>query len=248
MNKTYVFTDIHGQYDLWVQIKNYIDESDQLIFLGDAIDRGPDGIKIMREMLADPRITYLKGNHEDFLTRYTSPTNILLWTKANNGGRPTYEALLQLSEDERAELVTAIKELPLWAAYKNDKGQCFYLSHAGFTPEQDLYLDHYDLLWDRDHFDDQWPTEEEFKNTYIVHGHTPAIYVAHRRNELQLVDYDPGYASFGIYTYEHGHKICLDLGSADTKKIALYDLDEMKVEKYFYGQKEKDTQGSEEET
>ena len=248
MNKTYVFTDLHGQYDLWVQIRDYADKDDQLIFLGDAIDRGPDGIKIMQEILADSRITYLKGNHEDFLTRYTSPTNIALWTKSNNGGRATYEALLQLSEDDRTALVEAIKALPLWAAYKNDYGKCFYLSHAGFTPEQDLHLDHYDLLWDRDHFDDSWPTEEEFKDIYIIHGHTPAIYVAHSRNELDLIDYDPGYTGFGIFTYEKGHKIALDLGSADTKKIALYNLDEMKVEKYFYGKEYKNNQRSEEET
>ena len=64
MNKHYCFTDIHGNYNLWCQIKNFCDETDKLIFLGDAIDRGDAGLQIVQEMLKDKRITYLKGNHE----------------------------------------------------------------------------------------------------------------------------------------------------------------------------------------
>lgn len=64
MNKHYCFTDLHGCYDLWRQIKNYCDETDTLYFLGDAIDRGPDGVVLMEELLKDKRVIYLKGNHE----------------------------------------------------------------------------------------------------------------------------------------------------------------------------------------
>lgn len=39
-----------------------------IIYGGDACDRGPDGYKIMRELLDNPQVIYLKGNHEDLFT------------------------------------------------------------------------------------------------------------------------------------------------------------------------------------
>ena len=69
MGKVYACSDLHGMYKLWKQIENYLQEDDRLIFLGDAADRGTDGIQIMVELLADPRVTYLKGNHEDMMVK-----------------------------------------------------------------------------------------------------------------------------------------------------------------------------------
>ena len=66
----YAFTDIHGNYNLWLAIKNYCKEDDEIFFLGDAIDRGPDGIKIMQELFKDKRVTYIIGNHEDMFLDY----------------------------------------------------------------------------------------------------------------------------------------------------------------------------------
>ena len=42
----FVFSDIHGRYDLWEQVKEYLHDQ-PAIFLGDAADRGPDGYQIM---------------------------------------------------------------------------------------------------------------------------------------------------------------------------------------------------------
>ena len=50
--KTYVMSDIHGMGDLWDEVKEFIaEENANLVFLGDACDRGPDGYRIMKEML-----------------------------------------------------------------------------------------------------------------------------------------------------------------------------------------------------
>ena len=65
MNKVYACSDLHGMYRLWEQIRDYCDETDKIIFLGDAADRGKDGRKIIQELLADKRVTYIKGYHED---------------------------------------------------------------------------------------------------------------------------------------------------------------------------------------
>ena len=98
MGKTYAFTDIHGQYDLWEQIRDYCQPDDNLYFLGDACDRGPAGIKIIKELLTDPRVIYLKGNHEEMLEVAAAEmlegdmSGVQLW--AQNGGMDTWTELM----------------------------------------------------------------------------------------------------------------------------------------------------------
>ena len=68
MHDIFFFTDIHGMYDLYRAIMNYCNEQDPeatIIFGGDACDRGRHGYKIMKELLDNPYVVYLKGNHED---------------------------------------------------------------------------------------------------------------------------------------------------------------------------------------
>ena len=50
MGKVYACADLHGQYELWKQIRDYCAEDDIIYFLGDACDRGPEGIKIIKEL------------------------------------------------------------------------------------------------------------------------------------------------------------------------------------------------------
>jgi len=49
---TYAISDLHGQYDIFEKLLDVIDfsENDFLYVLGDAIDRGPDGIKILQRL------------------------------------------------------------------------------------------------------------------------------------------------------------------------------------------------------
>ena len=50
---TYVMSDIHGQYKSFVKMLNLIrfGEDDKLYVIGDVIDRGPDGIKIIQHLM-----------------------------------------------------------------------------------------------------------------------------------------------------------------------------------------------------
>lgn len=68
MHDIFYFTDIHGMYNLYRAVMDYCYEQDPeaiIIFGGDAIDRGKDGYRIMKELLNNPKVCYLKGNHED---------------------------------------------------------------------------------------------------------------------------------------------------------------------------------------
>lgn len=225
MSKTYAFTDIHGQYKLWEKIKKHCAEDDVIYFLGDAVDRGPDGIKIMLELLADPRVIYLKGNHEDMMVEVCRdiikelPSDLHWWLE--NGGYSTYESLapdLYSNNENLLAFLDKIDKLPTCALYQNRNGENIYLSHSGaYSPifeekfskwVKEASFDH-KYLWDRSHINRKtW--SEKYPNAYIVHGHSPV--------QLFFKKEEP-------HEYCEGHKIDLDLGTYNTKQIALLDLD-----------------------
>ena len=66
---TYVLSDIHGNLRLYRGILEQINlqPEDTLYVLGDVIDRHPDGITILRELMAMPNVIMLLGNHEDMM-------------------------------------------------------------------------------------------------------------------------------------------------------------------------------------
>lgn len=238
MNKTYAFTDLHGMYSLWTQIKDFCDESDKLVFLGDACDRGDDGLKIIKELLQDKRVTYIKGNHEDFLEDIGADVtggyygNTPLWRM--NGGFQTLQDFEKLSENSQLWYIRKMRELATVVEYTNTKGQKILLSHAGFTPTlepSEDKVEHY--YWDRDHVSrDWWPEEDDYKEVYIIHGHTP---IQSLRKRLTMTRHPfTQHGMIGPITYCHGHKIDLDVASFDTGCAVLFDLDEMKVAKTFY--------------
>lgn len=238
MNKHYCFTDLHGCYDLWRQIKNYCDETDTLYFLGDAIDRGPDGVVLMEELLKDKRVIYLKGNHEHMaascISEYLHGDNEFLLFWFADGGRPTWDSLSLWSDDSLINLVKKLNNLPEYINYTNTKGQKIFLSHAGMnidkSKEEMKVIEKTELpyLWGRIHIFEDWNKTKEHENRYIIHGHSPVQWVSSVLGQTAKAE---------ILIYANGHKIDLDLNSVNSGKVALFDLDEMKVEKYFYDRK-----------
>lgn len=63
-SKTYVCSDIHGMYGSYCNMIKKIKETDTLFILGDVIDRGKGGIKILQDMMKRPNVKLLMGNHE----------------------------------------------------------------------------------------------------------------------------------------------------------------------------------------
>ena len=66
MNRNYVCSDIHGHYDKWCALLTALDlrPDDTLYVLGDMIDRGPDGVKVLQDMMLRPNVIPILGNHE----------------------------------------------------------------------------------------------------------------------------------------------------------------------------------------
>jgi len=73
----YVMSDIHGQKRRFDSVMKQINlqPEDTLYVLGDVIDRNPDGIKILRQIMAMPNAKMLLGNHELMMLNalYTRP-------------------------------------------------------------------------------------------------------------------------------------------------------------------------------
>ena len=65
----YVMSDIHGCDARYRSILNQIrlKKDDHLYILGDVIDRGPNGLSILRETMKKENITLLMGNHEHMM-------------------------------------------------------------------------------------------------------------------------------------------------------------------------------------
>ena len=221
---TYTFTDLHGQYELWKQIKEFCQPNDKLYFLGDAADRGSDGVRIMVELLADPRIIYLKGNHEYFIENFffnnTTEEALKIWTK--NGGEPTQKALVNLSSEELHILINQIKDLPYTATYINKKHKVIFMSHSGYYVDlssvSKLDRNQYKLklLQDRDHIIHPNNSKPKYID-YIVHGHTPVQYIKEMIGLPKTLSLDP-------LAYDDG-KIGLDLCSIASDTAALLNLD-----------------------
>ena len=233
----YAFSDLHAQYDLWDQIKNYIEPNDKVYCLGDCVDRGPAGLDILNEVMATSNIILLKGNHEDFINSIGFETlqypdedidlavlNMYLWRI--NGAENTIKDFQKMTKEKRKGLIDKIRDLPTHAEYVNKNGDLIYLCHAGRQPdtkeihdmrEGDIPMNNY--IWDRRHiFDKTWRGKN---NEYCVHGHTPVETMYYYVN-LKI---NPPISQFKMYKYCEGHKINIDMGSFFNHYTCLLNLD-----------------------
>ena len=224
MAKHYVFSDIHGNYNLFKQIKDFLKPNDVCYVLGDCADRGKDGYKIIKEVLNDDRFIYIKGNHEDMFVK------ALLEHKFNfervwfyNGGQPTFDAYAE-DEEKSKKLLLSLDWLPETAEYTNAFGVTFIMSHAGF--KYTANEKNRDYLWDRRHY--LYEDKDIPDNVVLIHGHTPIAHVSEATDGI-IIDGDNCKEGDGVYLYNNGRKICIDCCTFVTDFIALYCLDDGEV-------------------
>lgn len=193
----YVTSDLHG-YPLEEFVgllkKAGFGESDHCFVLGDVIDRGSDGIKILRFLMRQPNFTLLRGNHEDMMlssgflfTEITddsinSLTGRKLGAYSNwmmNGGMPTIDALRGTRDREIKYIYEYLKDAPLFETVSTDNCD-FVLTHSGLGNfRKDKKLSEYtekELLWTRPSLDTKY-----FDNGIItVFGHTPTAHYSEK--------------------------------------------------------------------
>src|SRR5574337_549574 len=202
----YVIGDIHGCLDplrrLIAQLRP--SEADEVIFLGDYVDRGPDSKGVIDYLLTlSGRYTFLMGNHERMFLDFLQGKERALFLY--NGGAATLESYGGLRQIAATHLAFLDRFKPYYET------QDYFFVHAGIRPEIPLQQqDERDLLWIREEF---YAYSGRFPKT-VVFGHTPMREV--------LMDED----RIGIDTAcVYGNKLtCLILPSRDVIQVS-YSLD-----------------------
>ncbi|MGL4107294.1 metallophosphoesterase family protein [Clostridium sp. LP20] len=195
----YVMSDIHGYYNSFIRMLEKINftEEDTLYILGDLIDRGPQGIKLIEYCRNNPNIIVLKGNHEYMLETYKRDEQMnKCWLRS--GGLDTLDELESnygANSEYEKDIISWIEKLPLFMEVSVG-GESYLLTHAGLSKElfdkyckrnkygkfhkidlPDLfewaveYLDWNDsnILWSKGIFDSKFI----FTKGSLVVGHTP---------------------------------------------------------------------------
>lgn len=228
MGRVYACSDLHGCYNLWEKIKEYISDDDHIYFLGDAIDRGLNSIKLMLELIYDDRVTYIGGNHEEMmfnaLKTYSEDepfsNNMNLW--CYNGGYETYEQYRALSKDEQKKIYTELKNNILnkiYAVYTGNPNSNIILHHSGSDIKNFSHLDTL-TRWDRDHIYNKelYVRKDSKKSIILVHGHTPV------QSKYFHPEWKNNIKNISIERYCYGQKIDIDLGCFLSRKTCLLDL------------------------
>lgn len=95
-----MIADIHGEYELFTELLQKIEltTEDTLFLLGDSIDRGKDGLKLLKHTMLESNIVPIIGNHEYMALR------CLEWLHSNS----TEKSVKELKK--KPELLQAFSE------------------------------------------------------------------------------------------------------------------------------------------
>ena len=184
---TYVVSDIHGDYELFIRLLEeiHLKETDTLYVLGDILDRGPHPIQIIMKLMEMPNVVCLTGNHElmaleclEFLMQEITEMSIEkvdekmldnLVTWQYNGSKSTIDEFRSLSREMQYEVIDFIKDFMIYEEL-TVCGKNYLLVHGGlgnYYPGKDM--EEYslkELIWDRAEYDIQY-----FEDTYVVDIH-----------------------------------------------------------------------------
>jgi serine/threonine protein phosphatase 1 len=234
MSRLLAFGDIHGCANTAKVLVDRVKptEEDQMVFLGDYIDRGNRVFETIEYLITlkekFPKTVFLKGNHEDMFINFLKPQRMSEATDPRvfmyNGGESTMRGYFNESDKEEYKpFEWTWDDIP-------EHHQAFYDSlevmhvegdyvfvHAGLRHNVPLEEQHdWDVMWLRETFMHN-PTNQWDKT--IVHGHTPvSVHDSERYHKNYPDRYNLDTACvFGYYL------TCLDVYSKVTWKQKLLD-------------------------
>jgi serine/threonine protein phosphatase 1 len=232
---TYALSDVHGCYGQYLKMLKKIGftGADTLYFLGDAVDFGPEPMRLLRDMSVRPNVIPILGNHDD--RAHEAFSNLLLkefneenlkahfggeldnfvdyigeWLKI--GGEPTMLAFGKLSPDEREGVVEYLSEFSLYETVTVN-GKNYILTHAGLpdgaAPDNLDDFDVYDFVTaGTDYY------KTYFDDFFLVTGHRPTCLIDDTRRgkvyrKHNHIAIDTGFAQEEC---EQMACVCLDTG------------------------------------
>ena len=225
----YIISDIHGCYDEYQALLEKINfsDTDELYVLGDAMDRGPEPIKVIQDLMSRLNVIFIMGNHDfimytimkklsveittDNCERYLTTEDILDFNHwLQDGGKVTVDKFSKLNINEKMDILDYLSEVSVYETIVND-GKEYILVHAGlgnFSPDKDLdEYELYELLEERTDYSKRYYPDT---NTFLVTGHTPTIFIE-------------GWEKPEVYM-ENGH-IAIDCGCVGGGKLAAFCIE-----------------------
>lgn len=184
----YVMSDLHGCYEKYMLMLKQIhfSETDTLYILGDVVDRGNDGIKILLDIAKRNNVILLRGNHDDtalivlshLFSKNSKLSNqqltdlIKLW--CIDGGEVTLKQFLECTESERESALSVLKYSMIYEELEISDNK-YFLSHT--IPKKDIINDFdtckiEDFLWGEPEYNKIYDPEK----IYIT-GHTPTGFI-----------------------------------------------------------------------
>ena len=201
--------DIHGCLDTLKALISRLPPGEDLVFLGDYVDRGPDSagvIDYLTELSERRPCRLLMGNHEHLMRQVTETLeNLTLWRA--NGGDETLRSYRQEPEDwlrlhDRAaplrRFLTLYPRLMLW----HEDEHAIYV-HAGVDVQvPDMAAQKPEvLMWIRERFYQRW---RDWQGKPVVFGHTPTHVMGLPRGRIfqqgKLYGIDTGCVYGGVLT------------------------------------------------
>ncbi|MBA2937603.1 serine/threonine protein phosphatase [Paenibacillus sp. CGMCC 1.16610] len=188
MKRMLVISDIHGElekFERLLEAVRYRPEEDQLILLGDYVDRGPNARGVIEKVIAlkEAGALVLKGNHEDLMIKALTTEEERAWKRwaQINGGDMTLRSYgfteANFAVDENAE--TFVKPtlqseiLSQHLAFITNlehyiETDDYIFVHAGVQPGTPISeTDPHTLMWIRDEFHTGYSDKK-----MVVFGHT----------------------------------------------------------------------------
>ena len=237
----YVISDIHGDYEKYrkmLQLINF-NEEDILYVLGDVVDRGKYGIKILQHMMQYFNIIPILGNHElmaykclKWLSQEITEDAILKMDEGRlqrilewmrNGGSATIEEFQKLSLEEREDILCYFTEF--WGFVEVEvNGTQYLLVHAGFEEfDVDKPIEEYsleELVWARMDVEKSY-----FKDKVIVFGHTPTRHFYAKKKGKLLSELPEEEYCDTIFISDDGLLIGMDCGCGFGGKLGCICLE-----------------------
>ena len=220
-------SDLHGHYNKYTQMleKIRLKSGDTLYILGDVVDRGEDGIKILLDMMQRHNIVPILGNHEYMAYSVLKKLSVEI-TEQNydnhldsevmemyenwmfNGGITTARAFSKLDKQKKETILEYLGEFELYVEFEVN-GNEFVLVHGGLAHfDKNKNLSEYnihDIIWDRCDY-----TREYYPNKFLVTGHTPTYNI------------DEKYKG---KIYKENNHIAIDCGTAYGSRLGCICLD-----------------------
>lgn len=243
--KTFVCSDIHGQFDAWYNAleKSEInfDSGDKLIILGDLIDRGNQSYEAISfaidlQMAYPEQVVYLMGNHEkmmlDFLNIRDPDTPEGYVQMAHfgshwigNGGNTTIDSFIKSSPSPIPVSLFDVYEFfhefyPCMIRRLNALPYYhvdgkFAYVHAGFESGKPLLSQDAETM--------TW-IRQKFYNGFspVTDDELDGKLIVHGHTPVQYFD---DYTGSGFYRGRH--HLCVDGGSAMREKVLVVNMDDM---------------------